>query len=202
MGNSKDGRVYDTMVPNSTPAMSKQPFIKCAAAITTTADLAPVTTPVGTLPTTSFVYSHQYRSAKLFFGSGGSADTSAKFQVHGYHPVATSQAGDSSGNVMFLPQLIARGTLLAGSATFGASATVYGLMAASGDTIVDSITDTADYPGTYIQGSSLDVTAYIEFPLQGCLGFALQFRCATTANAMTSVSAFAKLQDDTYRPYA
>jgi len=161
--------------------------------------------PVGTLPTTGFAYTNQYRSAKLFFGAssfGGVANASGAYSVYGYHAVGTSPTGDASGNYMFMPQLLAQGSLLTGSATFGTSATVYGLTAASTDLIVDSITDTADLPGTYVQTSSLDVTAYIEFPLQGCIGIEVTTKCELTTGAMTSVSAFAKLQDDTYRPYA
>jgi hypothetical protein len=151
------------------------------------------TAPTSTLPTTGFLYAQDYQGVKFFFGAKGAANASAQYQIYAYHPITVSGGGNSSGNTMFLPELVAKGVFLAGANTFGTSAAVFGLVADSANLIADVITDTAGLSGTIVQSATNGVNAFLSIPMRGAAGLVVDTRCANAGRVSASYC-FAKLR--------
>lgn len=165
--------------------MSTEPYVRLLDGAVTTAALVHGTI-VTTLPTTGFAYARG-EMAKLFFGGTATAGTSAKYMVNLYYAVSQEdRSGNSSAAYCYIPQVVAKGTLLAGTATYGAYGTSMG---ATSNFLVDSITDTAAFNGTQVVNPTNGFTAFIEVPMQGAVGLEVKVEGVTTG-MMKTIDAF------------
>lgn len=107
---------------------------------------------------------------RLFFGLTDAHSETVNYQVYAYAPL------DVGGNVYYIPQMLAKGLVTAGTLAMPAAIVASGVFC-------DTITDTLNKPGTKLRSTEANDIATLDVEVRGCLFVKIETDLGTAATA-------------------